>query len=73
MIGGVALVAHPATYDNSGVMTFLVNQDGVVFQKDLGPDTAKLAAAIESFDPDSSWKRVPDHDLDVDAAAAVER
>ena len=73
MIGGVALVAYPATYDNSGVMTFIVNHDGVVFQKDLGPDTEKLAAKIESFDPDSSWTRVPDDDLAIDAQAAAER
>ncbi len=66
MIGGFALVAHPATYDNSGVMTFLVNQDGVVFQKDLGPDTAKLAAGIESFDPDETWTKVSGEDLVVE-------
>jgi Protein of unknown function (DUF2950) len=68
MIGGFALVAYPATYDNSGVMTFLVNQSGVVFQKDLGPDTAKLAPKIESFDPDPTWKRVPSEDLALGAA-----
>jgi hypothetical protein len=62
MLGGFAVVAYPATWDNSGVMTFLVNQDGVVYQKDLGPETEKLARAIQSFDPDDSWKRVPEED-----------
>jgi len=58
MIGGFALVAYPAEYRNSGVMTFIVNHDGTVFQKDLGPDTAKLAEAMTSFNPDSTWKKV---------------
>jgi Protein of unknown function (DUF2950) len=58
MIGGFALVAYPAAYRNSGVMTFIVNQDGIVFQKDLGPDTAKLAEAITAFNPDSTWQKV---------------
>ncbi|MBS0319395.1 MAG: DUF2950 domain-containing protein [Proteobacteria bacterium] len=57
MIGGFAAIAWPAQYKNSGVMTFIVNQDGVVYQKDLGPDTAKRAAAITSFDP-SGWEAV---------------
>ncbi len=63
MIGGFALVAFPATWENSGVMTFVVNQDGVVYQKDLGPETLKLAEAITRFDPDESWTRVPEEDL----------
>jgi Protein of unknown function (DUF2950) len=58
MIGGFALVAYPAQYGNSGIMTFIVNQDGTVFQKDLGPQTNKLARKIESFDPDQTWTRV---------------
>lgn len=62
MIGGFAVVAYPATYDNSGVMSFIVNQDGVVYQKDLGSGTAKAARAIESYDPDETWQRVPDED-----------
>jgi hypothetical protein len=57
MIGGHALVAYPAEYGASGVMTFLVNHDGVVFQKDLGEETTKLAEAMTTFDPDPSWKR----------------
>jgi len=58
MIGGFALVAYPAAYDNSGVMTFIVSHDGDVFQKDLGPDTATIAEAMTTFDPDATWKRV---------------
>jgi hypothetical protein len=54
---GFAFVAYPAEYRNSGVMTFIVNQDGVVYEKDLGQDTDKLAAAIAAFDPDSTWQR----------------
>ena len=56
MIGGFALVAWPAAYGNTGVMTFLVNHDGVVFQKDLGPGTAAAAQKMTSFNPDKSWK-----------------
>jgi hypothetical protein len=58
MIGGFALVAWPAQYGVTGVMTFIVNQDGVVYQKDLGRSTAKTAGAVKAFDPDGSWKRV---------------
>ncbi len=55
---GFALVAWPAQYGASGVMTFIVDQDGVVFQKDLGDDTETAVAAIDAFDPDSSWTAV---------------
>jgi hypothetical protein len=55
MIGGFALVAWPAEYGNTGVMTFIVNQQGRVYQKDLGPTTAKRAAAMKSYDPDKTW------------------
>jgi hypothetical protein len=58
MIGGFALVAYPARYASSGIMTFIVNQDGVVYEKDLGKNTEKLAEAMTSFDPDQTWKRV---------------
>jgi len=58
MIGGFALVAYPAEYRNSGVMTFIVNYAGTVFQKDLGPDTADIAEHMMSFNPDSTWKKV---------------
>lgn len=52
---GFAFVAYPAEYRNSGVMTFIVNQDGVVYEKDLGTDTAKIAAAMTEYDPDNTW------------------
>ena len=55
MIGGFAALAYPARYDNSGVMTFIVNHDGVVYQRDLGPDTATKARAITRFDPGPGW------------------
>ena len=58
MIGGFAFVAYPAEYRSSGVMTFIVNQSGVVYEKDLGPDTTELATAITSYNPDSTWDRV---------------
>ena len=58
MIGGFALAAYPAEYRNSGVMTFIVNHDGAVFQKDLGPNTGQIAEAIKAFNPDKSWTRV---------------
>ncbi len=58
MIGGFALVAYPAEYGNSGVMTFIVNQDGVVYEKSLGKDTEKIASAMKKFDPDKTWKKV---------------
>jgi Protein of unknown function (DUF2950) len=58
MIGGFGLIAFPAEYGNSGIMTFMVNHDGVVYQKDLGEDTEELASKIDSFDPDESWTKV---------------
>lgn len=58
MIGGFALVAYPAEYGNSGVMTFLVNHDGTVFQKDLGPNTRQAAQRMTAFNPDHTWKKV---------------
>jgi hypothetical protein len=57
LLGGFAAVAFPADYGNSGVMTFMVSHDGVVYSKDLGPDTAKLAMAVDTFDPGSDWKK----------------
>ena len=56
MTGGFALLAYPATYGDSGIMTFIVNQDGIVFEKNLGPQTARKARQIVQYDPDSSWK-----------------
>ena len=58
MVGGFAFVAYPAVYRSTGVMSFIVNQDGIVYQKDLGPDTDKIGAAMTEYDPDSSWERV---------------
>jgi hypothetical protein len=58
MIGGFAILAFPAEYANSGVMTFIVNHDGVVYQKDLGQNTGELAEAITLFDPDDTWMPV---------------
>jgi hypothetical protein len=58
MTGGFALLAWPARYGASGIMTFEVNQDGVVFQKDLGDDTASLVRSITAFDPDLTWARI---------------
>jgi len=60
MIGGFALVAYPAEYRNSGVMTFLVNHQGNVYEKDLGPNTARIAAGMTAFNPDKTWRRVTD-------------
>jgi hypothetical protein len=57
MIGGFGLVAFPAQYGVSGVMTFIVNHDGVVYQKDLGPGTRSTAFAMKKFNPDSTWTR----------------
>jgi DUF2950 family protein len=58
MIGGFALVAYPAEYGNSGVMTFIVNYAGTVFQKDLGERTERLAERMTSFNPDQTWKKI---------------
>ena len=58
MIGGFAVIASPAKYGNSGVMTFIVNYDGVVYEKDLGKNTEQAAKAIKKFDPDTTWKKV---------------
>jgi hypothetical protein len=60
MIGGFALVAWPADYSDSGIMTFIVNQQGRVYQKDLGPKTARLAGSMKAYDPDPSWTVSPD-------------
>jgi hypothetical protein len=60
MIAGFALVAWPAQYGESGIMTFIVNQQGRVYQKNLGPKTGTLAPAMTTYDPDSSWQVSPD-------------
>jgi hypothetical protein len=58
MVGGFAFVAYPAQYGNSGVMTFMINQDGVLLEKDLGQTTAATASAMSEFDPDAGWTPV---------------
>jgi hypothetical protein len=58
MSRGFALVAWPAKYDDTGVMSFLISHEGQVFEKDLGPDSDKLAKSMKLFDPDNSWKEV---------------
>lgn len=57
LIGGFAVVAYPARYGASGIMTFIVNHDGVVYQKDLGKNTAQIASTMTTFNPDPSWKQ----------------
>jgi len=56
MTGGFALIAYPATHGDSGIMTLIVNQDGIVYQKNFGPDTTNIAARITQYDPDASWQ-----------------
>jgi len=58
MIGGFALVAYPATYAVSGITTFIVSHDGVVYEKDLGPRTAQIANAMKMFNPDKTWTKI---------------
>jgi hypothetical protein len=58
MSGGFALVAWPAEYDLTGIMTFIVNQDGIVYEKDLGADSAAAASKMTEYNPDDSWKRI---------------
>ena len=58
MIAGFAMVAYPADHGHTGVMTFIVNHNGQVFEKDLGPNSAKVGAALTSFNPGAGWKKV---------------
>jgi hypothetical protein len=58
MVGGFAMVAYPAVYGYTGITTFIVNKDGIVYQKDLSKDTEKIAESIDSYNPDSTWKKV---------------
>jgi Protein of unknown function (DUF2950) len=60
MIGGFAIVAWPADYRVTGVQTFIVSYDGVVYQKDLGPDTSKIASTMQLYDPDKTWHATRD-------------
>jgi len=66
MTGGFAFVAWPAEYRNSGVMTFLVDQNGVVHEKDLGPKTADLVKAMATYNPDKTWRTVAEPDEEVE-------
>ena len=56
MTAGFALLAFPAMYGSSGVMTFVVNQEGIVFERNLGPGTARVARAVTAYDPDDNWR-----------------
>jgi hypothetical protein len=67
-ITGFAFIAYPAEYRNSGVMTFLVDTDGVIYEKDLGANTSTVAPAITSFNPDKSWTRIPADEGEQDVA-----
>jgi hypothetical protein len=67
MIGGFAMIAWPAEYGVSGIMTFLVNQDGIVYQKDLGPRTSTLAKAVTTFNPNKTWAVVQEEEIPDDA------
>lgn len=58
MSGGYAVIAYPVEYQLSGVASFIVNQDGIVYQKNLGPETATIAAAIDAFNPDGTWAKI---------------
>lgn len=71
MTGGFAAIAWPAKYDNSGVMTFIINRGDIVFEKDLGEETVTLAAGIQLFDPDASWSVTADNleNIEEDIAA----
>lgn len=59
-VGGFAVMAYPAEYGNSGIMSLMVNQDGIIFDKDLGEETASAGASLSSFDPDATWEPVTD-------------
>ena len=60
MTGGFAFVAYPEKYGDTGITTFIINQNGIVYEKNLGKDTAELAKAMTEFNPDKSWSPVPE-------------
>jgi hypothetical protein len=70
LAGGFALVAYPEHWDQSGIMTFIVNQDGKVYQRNLGEDTLRIAATMKEYNPDSEWTLVPDDGV---ASAVAEK
>jgi hypothetical protein len=71
MIGGFALIAAPAEYRVTGVKTFIVDYNGIVYQKDLGPDTLNIAKKIVLYNPDKSWERTDDQWPDTAEATAA--
>jgi hypothetical protein len=71
-IGGFAVVAYPLEYGESGIMTFIVNHDGVVYQRDFGKDTQAAASEMKTFDPDQNWTRVASSDLQPGLVAAAD-
>jgi hypothetical protein len=71
MIGGFALAAAPAQYRVTGVQTFIVSYDGVVYQKDLGPDTLKIFQSMELYNPDKTWQPTEDNWPDSDASSTT--
>jgi len=70
MIGGFALLAFPAEYRVTGVKSFVVSYDGIVYEKDLGPDTLNLAQKMERYNPDKSWQ-VTDDEWGADTSVAM--
>jgi Protein of unknown function (DUF2950) len=58
MTGGFAILATPVRYGETGIMTFIMNDNGIVYERDLGPDTVKLAAWIKEYNPEESWSPV---------------
>ena len=69
MTKGFAFLAYPVEYRLSGVMTFMINQDGVVVQKDLGPNTTAISSQTKEFNPDKSWDQVVDTDEEIPSAS----
>ncbi len=65
MIGGFAMVAYPAKYGSSGIKTFIISHDGVVYEKDLGKKTASMAQAMTMFNPDKSWQKLESKDFEL--------
>jgi hypothetical protein len=60
MTGGFAFIAYPEKYGDTGIATFIINQDGVLYEKDLGKNTTDEAKAVTAFNPDKTWTQVPD-------------
>src|SRR5262249_21281824 len=63
MTGGFAMIAWPSEYESTGVMTFLVSRNGIVYQKDLGPTTQAMASAVAAYNPDRTWNPVSDYGI----------